>query len=447
MEVTVITKEEIRPSSPTPDHLKIYKHSLLDQLIPPTTPFTPIILFYVGGLDAECLKRSLSYTLPRFYPLAGRAKDDLSIDCDDRGVLFTTARVNQSLSQFLSRPDLASLQYLLPRDLPTATLAGTRISHVQVNSFECGGVALAVCVAHRLLDGASVGIFLKAWAATSRGEEPAVIPDFSAPSMFPASDDMWLKDSAAAVGGLFIRTGKAITKRFQFNSSAIVALKDLARSSDIESPSRVEAVSAFIWKHAWAASRKQNSGEEKLATILAHSVNLRKRLTPPMPGNSLGNILWASYALYESDDSSEQSLPNMAAEVRKSIQKLGGHFLESLTGDKVKAALSQSHREAREIVSKSDAAARFACTSWCGFGYYDTDFGQGKPVWMSTVAGSNGAEVFLSGAILYDTRDGDGVEAWIVMDEKEMELLEGEEGMREFAVSNPSPLRSTGTPP
>ncbi|KAL7165022.1 hypothetical protein ACSBR2_040835 [Camellia fascicularis] len=97
MEMEVITKETIKPSSLTLHHLRSFKLFLLDQLMPPI--YTPLVLFYAisggdGGGDkksddeaaskrSQLLKNFLSETLTRFYPLAGRIKDHLSVDCND----------------------------------------------------------------------------------------------------------------------------------------------------------------------------------------------------------------------------------------------------------------------------------------------------------------------------------------------------------------------------
>ena len=49
---------------------------------------------------------SLSQTLTRFYPLAGRIKANDSIDCNDDGAVFIEAQANVELSQILKDPDM-----------------------------------------------------------------------------------------------------------------------------------------------------------------------------------------------------------------------------------------------------------------------------------------------------------------------------------------------------
>ncbi|KAK7832060.1 vinorine synthase [Quercus suber] len=97
MEVEVISKETIKPSSPTPDNLRHQQLSFLDQIQPPV--YMPLVLFYpkVEGANfskvQQCdkIKKSLSEALTLFYPLAGRVKGNLYIDCNDEGVHYREA--------------------------------------------------------------------------------------------------------------------------------------------------------------------------------------------------------------------------------------------------------------------------------------------------------------------------------------------------------------------
>ena len=74
IEIEVISSEIIKPSSPTPDHLRHYQLSFLDQISPPT--YNPLLLFYPADGDVKInniekpnhLKQSLSEVLNLYYP-------------------------------------------------------------------------------------------------------------------------------------------------------------------------------------------------------------------------------------------------------------------------------------------------------------------------------------------------------------------------------------------
>ncbi|GKG60048.1 vinorine synthase-like protein, partial [Tanacetum coccineum] len=60
------------------------------------------------------LKESLSHILTQFYPIAGEVKDSLQSECNDKGVYYIEARVNQTLEDFLSYPDDEKVRALNP---------------------------------------------------------------------------------------------------------------------------------------------------------------------------------------------------------------------------------------------------------------------------------------------------------------------------------------------
>ncbi|BBG93920.1 HXXXD-type acyl-transferase family protein [Prunus dulcis] len=94
MKIEIVSKDNCKPSIPTPHHLKSYRLSLLDQISP--IFYVPVVLFYSAPEDIDDdmtifykLKKSLSETLTCFYPLAGRIEGNTSADCEDGDVVFT----------------------------------------------------------------------------------------------------------------------------------------------------------------------------------------------------------------------------------------------------------------------------------------------------------------------------------------------------------------------
>uniref|UniRef100_A0A2P2L5G4 Uncharacterized protein MANES_05G134700 n=1 Tax=Rhizophora mucronata TaxID=61149 RepID=A0A2P2L5G4_RHIMU len=205
MEVEMLSQLCIKPSTPTPDHLKTYKISLIDQIIP--SYYVPMILVYPMNQETEHLpsgsfkserslrlKQSLSEALTIFYPLAGKVKDDLTIDCDDEGACYVEARsVGGSLSQHLSQPDPKFNRKLLPPELNCwRPSPGSHVVLVQETTFACGGIAIGVLITHMVGDGMAFGSFLNYWAAQAHTPGELDIaqlrPIFESPSLFPQND-------------------------------------------------------------------------------------------------------------------------------------------------------------------------------------------------------------------------------------------------------------------
>ncbi|GMP68639.1 hypothetical protein CsSME_00028192 [Camellia sinensis var. sinensis] len=431
IKVEIIARETIKPSSPTPHHVRNYKLSLRDQYC--TLHYTPVAFYYstptiIGGCESEemvgliseRLKVSLSETLTRFYPLAGRLRDNLLVDCNDDGVDFVEARVinNFHLSNFLDRPKLKVIDHLA---LPEPTdYYKTPLLLVQVNFFPCNGVVVTVKMSHKIADGFSIGIFMKGWSDIALGSPDAIVPDFNAASSrFPPRDDI-------PVISLTFKniTQKVVKKRLVIDALKIASLKAKTESESLQKPTRVEVITALVWKCAVAASRSR-FGRSPRPYALMGGVSMRSRLVPPMPKYSFRNIVEMLWAMLDNDDHDYESqathLANLVCQLRKGSQ-------ESNDDNKTKEIASL-----RQV--KGDDMEMYAHSSWCRFLMYETDFGWGKPTWVSPT--DEGGPV---GIALLDARDGEGVEIWVNLFEEDMALFEADQELLAYASPNPSAL-------
>lgn len=122
VDLEIFSRECIKPASPTPRHLRTFKLSIIDQLM--FDVYSPMILFLpntnkVSVTDvvtkrSKHLKEALSEILTQFYPVAGKVVDNLHIECNDEGVYYMEARVNQTLKDFLCDPDDHKVRELMP---------------------------------------------------------------------------------------------------------------------------------------------------------------------------------------------------------------------------------------------------------------------------------------------------------------------------------------------
>ncbi|KAK6939076.1 hypothetical protein RJ641_032584 [Dillenia turbinata] len=231
----------------------------------------------------------------------------------------------------------------------------------------------------------------------------------------------------------FLRKGKFVTRRLVFAPSAIETLKTKGISLLVQNPSRVEAVSAFLWKCTMEASKKRHG--YRRPSMLSHAVNLRRRTLPALPDNSIGNIIWMATAQCEMDTALD--LPGLVAKASKGISKVNGEFTKRLLSNIGRDVICEFLQETCEFSSK-DSIMYIGYTSWCKLGLYDIDFGWGKPIWVSSMGLST--SVFVNLIILMETSCGDGIEAWITLDEQEMAVLEGDPEILKFACFDLSPL-------
>ncbi|KAL0320523.1 UNVERIFIED_CONTAM: Vinorine synthase [Sesamum radiatum] len=255
----------IKPSSsPAPPHLRKLQFSFLDQLQPPI--HIHIILYYQAshhhhdsGETGRKLKRSLSDALTIYYPLAGRIRENSWVDCNDAGAEYVEVSFNNvQLSDVVEKSGTEELKQYVPvepsggGDIPLA---------VQVSFFGCGGMAIGVCLSHRVADEMSLVTFINAWAAACQGDAKTIAvtqPTFGLASRFPPAD--FSKYFPSGTPSLPPPTPqKIVTKRFVFNKQKLAALRNAASGPMMEKPTRVEAVSAFIWRHVIKAARSKEN--------------------------------------------------------------------------------------------------------------------------------------------------------------------------------------------
>ncbi|KAB1223736.1 Vinorine synthase [Morella rubra] len=427
MNVQIISKEMIKPSSPTPHHLRNFKLSFLDQIAPPC--YIPVIFFYrskqdhqnVDQFERSCLlKKSLAETLTRLYPLAGMLVDqDFYVDCNDEGVEYIQAQVPCKLAEVLQKPNVGNdLVPLLPfTPYHGFTELGKKVLlAVQYNSFDCGGVAIGVVVSHKIADGTSMGTFVNAWAGTSRGSTAVINPSFNAATHFPP-----VETSGFVLGKPM---EKIVTRRFVFDKSSIDALRkegSVAFGPTERGPSRVEAVSAFMWKRFMAVTRSNPEKNPKLYGGL-HAVNLRERMVPQLPAHTIGNLYQT--AVTTSPVEIEKDYPSLVRQLRNAIMAVNTDTVKKLHDASgylgyLKNAVTQLSEGETEF---------FNFTSWCRFPVYEVDFGWGKPTWVCSPG-----RPYKNVVVLMSTRDGDGIEAWVNMKEEDMPMFEHDPELLPFA--------------
>ncbi|XVF85151.1 hypothetical protein PTKIN_Ptkin17bG0095500 [Pterospermum kingtungense] len=209
------------------------------------------------------------------------------------------------------------------------------------------------------------------WAAMTQDSSQVVFPEINSLSpLFPPRDLQSVAFQTESNGEKFL------TRRLVFDASKILMLKAKCASTDVPQPTRVEAVTAILWKCARAAATSNRDGITK-PSALGQAVNFRKRLNPPQPEKCIGNLVSAFIA---KTPYSETELKGLVQQLRNGIRE----FSENLSGgsDAVSAILETL--QAYTDLSKRDEIDFYSCSSGYSFELY-ADFGWGKPTWVSQI--------------------------------------------------------------
>jgi hypothetical protein len=437
MKTEIISRTCIKPSSPSPPNLKTFKLSLLDQLSPAIhgnmTFYFPSDAATSSATDhdlefsrkSQLLQKSISETLTRFYPLAGRLLDASTIDCNDDGGFFIEARCDSPLSDFLNKPNYETLDQFLPTAEPeTMELCKGSMWLVKFTKFNCGGTTISVSLTHKIADIAALLTLLKSWTETCRGSAEPILPDFTGSSLLPPREIPGMSGSVNIAGDKFI------AKRFVISASKVAELKEqvISVNGREQYPSRVEVVLAKLWKCAAAVVKSKNGSFKP--TALFQAVNLRGRMDPPLPDTVFGNFVWPFALIVEEE--SEMELHHLVQKMRETKIDFLNNKANKFRGEGGFAALMEALKERAEIFRNRKELVVYKCSSWCKFPLYETDFGWGKPAWMTSIN-----KIVSNTISLMDTKDG-GVEALLTLDVDEMSIFERHEELLEFASVNPS---------
>ncbi|XP_004240930.1 stemmadenine O-acetyltransferase-like [Solanum lycopersicum] len=435
MDVKVISEEIIKPCIPTPRHLRNYKISFIDQFTP--CSYIPVILFYNANDDVDHelkpMQVALAETLSYYYPLAGRFKDVYSIECNDEGVVYVEAQANFNLSKFLQNPDIPFLNKFLPfKGNCLEPSYNQPLVALQTTAFECGGMAIGVCMLHKVVDASTMSVFLKTWAKISRGEgDKTLHPDFtSAISLFPPIDSLPTK-FITDFDNFYFQGSKSPMRRFLFDSKSIKALKANTSSESVPFPSKIEALTAFICKRIGAALMANNVPKTLMIT---HAANLRPRVDPPLPQKTFGNLLWLAFAFYDPLDTNNE-LPDLGIMLREVFAQLTAENIKDIDSECVFESLS----EVLESLSTNENIKTYRFTSWCNMGLYDVNFGWGKPVWVAHMGDLPAANVRSKQQFVFiESASRQGIELWVASDEEEIRFLEKDAEFLAYANPNPS---------
>ncbi|KAG8369364.1 hypothetical protein BUALT_Bualt14G0003600 [Buddleja alternifolia] len=423
MKVNVLSRKLIKPCTQTPSDLRTFKISVIDEINPAMNVIR--ILYYpsdaVKGKNIS-LEEPLSKVLPLFYPIAGRyIKEKHIVDCNDEGAEYVEAEVNCELLQLISPAQVMveHLNHLLPLPIGAADEPEDPMLAVQINRFQCGGLAIGICASHRIFDSCSLGIFLKAWANAAIDGGLVICPDFNSPLYFPSENLASLQ-----YGVTRTRNNSIIAKRFVFDKNAISTLRE--RMDPVwrgeRPPSRAAVVSALLTQALMRADRAKHG--KTRASIIGQAINVRERTVPPISKYACGAWYSMSYIESSADECRvlEHDYQGMVFKMRE-VTMQGVKDCERILSDKEfgRWLLVYSETEVAEKTYSFDVKS-ISVTDWSKFGEYELDFGFGKPIWVSL------AEVPLEDFfILMNTKDNDGIEAWVYLHESDMPYFDQDE--------------------
>lgn len=156
-------------------------------------------------------------------------------------------------------------------------------------------------------------------------------------------------------------------------------------------------------------------------------------MDPAVPETAVGNLVWSFVVTVEEE--SHMALHEMVKRMRNGMKEFIENEAKTFKEEGGFKVVMESFKDRVEILTGNEnegSMVIYKCSSWCKFPVLEIDFGWGKPVWNCCV------NKLVSNTIaLMDTKDGNGVEAFVTLDEDDMELFEQDEELLHYGVLNP----------
>ncbi|KAH0650723.1 hypothetical protein KY284_030635 [Solanum tuberosum] len=428
--IVSMSKRIIKPSSPTPCSHKRHNLSLVDCYA--NNEYASTVFFYPkptipANNISQLLQKSLSKALTYYYPFAGMLKDNDYVDCNDRGAEFLNVRVDCRMSDVVNScdNDRSGENCVYPQGLAfgNSNSFDGRLVMAQLTHFDCGGIAVSVCFSHKIADGCSGAMFLSDWAAIAKDPNHAKpSPRFDGASFFPpihnASSNISEVNNLPHDG---VVQQRYVTRRYLFSASTLNTLKDKIADSGsgiLQNPSRVESVSALLYKSCAAAAAKRNT------SFRPSTFTLFANMRPPLPLNTIGNA--PGYISTSIEEEVDMQLPRIVAELRKGKEKLHNRF-NTVDPNKLAFESFELMKEVDQVFNRQGFDI-YRCSSLCNFPFYNVDFGWGRPHRVCFLIPPCNIICLLDS----QNRDG-GVEALVTLQESDMKFFQQDQQLLQFA--------------
>ncbi|XP_059630168.1 acyltransferase GLAUCE-like [Cornus florida] len=436
----VVKEEPIKlfsPNTPTPPLETIFL-SNIDQAVifsvetlsfyelPPTKSTSTL------GISDSVKKAVAEVLLVPYYFLAGRLDfnheaNRFELLCNNAGVLFVSATSRLTLKDLgnLSAPNY-TFRHFIHRPGLYKSLAETALFTIQVTRFKCGGFALGFATNHGVLDGKSASDMFHNLASICRGDglkakvinnDRTLFRARNPPQIkYPHKEYVKLKKISSLASSFssknktspspLIFLEKYAHKLFPFTPEMIKSLKEKAMIKSLKEKAMIkcssfEAIVAHLWK---ARTKAVFENLDEFSTVL-FAVDIRSRVSPPLPSAFTGNAVITAFATAKVSDVVEKPLCFCVEKVKEATERVTDEYVRSVI-------------DWLEVYKGIPATCNgtFYVSAWWKLHFRDLDFGFGKPVHCGPVVSGNDEFVLL----LSDGTDEGGINMWMGLEKEKM---------------------------
>ncbi|KAL8137441.1 hypothetical protein V2J09_003442 [Rumex salicifolius] len=372
-ETSIIGRRMIRPSEKT--WTGTMKLSEIDMAM--ARGFVPKLYVYRGAhkkdewdppSKAKTLEESLSKALVRFYPFMGRLRPTqggAGVDDSDAatwGVPFVEAQADVEVADLGDNLAEAEEEGRLCRLFPAVyygvPLHEMPLLTVQLTHFRCGGVAVAFAWFAR---GEPLGMApLHDLSILRAGEAARSIPEF-------------IQKDAAGEGGGLPPFSETTSVKLSLSKIQINKLKQLAGN----------VVNGRPYSRFEVLCLEEREKEGKKLNALGVSIDIRKRINPPLSQEFVGNAVINLSATSETKGLISNPLGHACSKIRQTLDKVTDDLVWSYM-DYQKSVDDLGAWRGIMTPQGSFVNPDVMMVSWLNLSFYNLDFGWGNEVHMAS---------------------------------------------------------------
>ncbi|XP_047954397.1 omega-hydroxypalmitate O-feruloyl transferase-like [Salvia hispanica] len=420
------------PNNPTPTETIFLSN--IDQAV--TFPVETVFFYEAPPCSstagvAEMVRKAVeNVLLIPYYFMAGRLSFNdeskrLELICNNTGVLFVSAESRFSLEDLgnLSHPN-PTFHRFVHRPGLYKSLPETAIFTVQVTKFACGGFALGFVTNHAILDGKSASQMFQDLGSICRGDaeeikkksinnERSCIKSRTPPQIdFPHKEYIQLGKTSSLASSFtsqarnspspLIFSDKYTHRVLRFTSEMLKLLKDKAEIKC----STFEAIVAHIWRARTMAYFNDEDRDRESMVLFA--VDVRERVSPPLPGSFAGNAVITAFASARVGDLVGRPAWFGVEMVRRGRERVTPEYIRSVI----------DWLEVYKGIPATGGGG-FYVSAWWKLPFGEVDIGFGRPKHAGPIVSGNDEFVVLLG----QGQDGQGINVWIGLDKDKMDTF------------------------
>ncbi|ONK76666.1 uncharacterized protein A4U43_C03F30760 [Asparagus officinalis] len=365
---TIIKKTMlVHPAKPHP--ITALQLSNLDRKCP---ELMYLVFFYAKPLKNSSsnflteLREGLEETLSDWYPAAGRLMLDgegkLNLDCNNFGALWVEAEAAEvRISELgeLSMADKFLKKLVFRPKVSSDGLFELPLVVVQVTEFGCGGYAVGIGTNHALFDGSANFNFINAWASkVSRRRDEQYHAEIFEPihergrllidhchsheiahdtnNGILAFDHLYqLIKQAVSLEDIGRKQLDEAYKISEEGDEEEVVLRTFTVSKDMieELKSKVDGGSCTSFEvlaaHLWKARTRATQIPKERTVCLQFSIDIRPKLSPPLPRSFTGNAYVLSSISTSSESLLQDPLSSVVHEIRQAKNTVDDNYIRA----------------------------------------------------------------------------------------------------------------------